>query len=173
MMWRVGRAGIFLSILVLVAFGNVQRADAEAIVKVTSDLKNGPTENVPLNTEVSWEYQGRVSTHATSEPITKVLYQDTFSDEIDVDGIISIDCGTVTFSPGKQPGTTDVRWVIGDMLPGQTCTLRLQISTDNGPPQEFDESGEHCVNSGARVRFQNALGEQEARHGPPLCVTTI
>lgn len=141
---------------------------------MTADLKGGPTESVPLSTEVVWEFQGRVSNSATSEPLTKVEWRDTFSNEIDVDAIVSFDCGTIpTTTPGKAPGTTEVRWIIGSMLPGQVCTLRLQISTDDGPPQQFTTSGEHCVNHGATVRFQNALGEQEARHGPSLCVTTV
>lgn len=168
-MWR---AAVVLSIVVLAAFGIAQPAQADALVKVTIDVQ-GPVENVPLSTEVTWQFQGRVSNHPTSEPLTKVDWREKFSNEIDVDGIISIDCGSVTTAPGPVPGSTEVRWAIGNMLPGQTCTLRLQISTGNGPPQQFTTSGEHCLNSGAHVRFLNALGEVEARVGPSFCVTTV
>ncbi len=168
------RSGI-LSTLVIVAFilaVHAQSAHAVAVVKVTAGVKYGIVENIPLNNEVVWVLEATVGNHTSSEPITKVEFRDVYIAEVTIDAVLLEECGPATILPGKTPGTTELRWAIGAMAPGQTCKLHFQVSTADGPPHEFTTAGEHCLNNGAMVRFLNALSEQEARTGPSICVTT-
>lgn len=167
-------AGVFLIIGLLMVFGFSAPAQAVAVVKVTAGLRDGPTELIPLGTSQIWQIEATVGNGATSESLDKVHWRDNTGEGIDFEGLVSVGCGVFTEGPDpKNPATRQLNWAIGAMGVNQTCVLRFLVRTKSGPPQEFTTSGEHCLIVGAIVRFLNSAGEQEARVGPPICVTTV
>lgn len=85
-------------------------------------------------------------------------------------------CGTVApLTPvgNNTNGATLLSWTIGTMGTGQTCELVLFVSTDINPAdkQEYTSPGQHCLNSGATIKFK-LNGVQYSHSTGAVCVTT-
>ncbi len=170
--WRTVR--IACGIVSLLVLGIISRAQADANLRVTTDIRDGTT-NVPLATETHWNLEYKIANGLSSEPITGVRMADVISGKFQIDAVLAITCGTLTTEPTDrpEPGSTKVVWHIGAMAVGVSCELRFDVSTNDGPPQQFTEAGEFCLNGGANVNFLNALGNSEARSGPRQCVEAV
>ncbi len=184
---------VLVGIVALVAF--IPQAGAgTGDVTITKKFHEGssppPVSDVPLFTDVHWRIEVVVR-NRTADTITDAVVTDRFSADIELGqhgpnegyplyegAVAAITCGDVNIEPVSQAqpeGATLVTWTIGTMAPKSSCRLSVRVSTDINPAgqQEYTSPGEHCLNSGATLKYNDALGAQQSRNSGPLCVTTV
>ena len=141
-----------------------------------------------LDLNEKWYFQMDITvTNPSSTNVTNVMVKDNFGGDLEVVSVhgVTVDSSNATALKGKQKEATyptsvgDVRilwtgktekahlfWdVDGTLIPGETHTLTVVVSTDmntghgNGRNvkfpdghQEYTSEGEHCLNSGATAK---------------------
>ena len=134
----------------------------------------GDEEWVPLFTEVKWTVTYYVPNDIRDTMYSAVL-KDRFGAELDQaePGQYTASHGTVTFeySKGKMKQLR-LTWDIGDLANGETATLSFDVVTKENPAgkQEYTSPGLHILNSGAVLKWRDALGHQDSMSTPSCYV---
>ncbi|MFH1616868.1 MAG: hypothetical protein ABIG61_17515 [Planctomycetota bacterium] len=139
---------------------------------------------VPVKTDVHWGISFLVENIAGDDILTMqgVVLEDRFGGDLEVDDVNSITAGT-TCDLSKKKGNTlkqFLTWNIGNLADSNSAELVLEVSTDINPGtghgkksghQEYTSPGEHCLNSGAVIKFIDpGTGYQLSAHTPELIV---
>jgi hypothetical protein len=94
--------------------------------------------------------------------MTEVVVTDRLSAEIEIDDVLLVSHGTFDWT---RKGNIKMTWDIGDLEPGETATLILEISTKiYKGKQQYTSPGHYELNSGATLKFLNPDGIQLSAH---------
>jgi hypothetical protein len=94
--------------------------------------------------------------------MTDVVVTDRLAAEIEIDEVLLVTHGTFDWT---TKGNIKMTWDVGDLEPGDTATLILEISTKvfKGK-QKYTSPGWYELNSGATLKFKNPDGIQLSAH---------
>jgi len=138
---------------------DVETLKSQGPTEVIQKFAEGPVA-VSLHTEESWDFTYMV-TNTYDYEIYNLTVKDHFGANLDV-AFLSSTRGTYTQytnKPGRQQRFT---WIIENLAPFETVTLKLEVSTGLNPAkkQQFTSAGLKILNSGATVKWVNASGHQ-------------
>jgi hypothetical protein len=98
--------------------------------------------------------------------MTDVVVTDRLAAELEIDEVELVTHGLFT---STKKGNIKMTWTIGDLEPGETATLMLQISTKmHKGKQKYTSPGHYELNSGATLKFKNPDGIQLSAHTGPI-----
>ncbi len=148
-----------------------------------TDIPGATATNVPIHTDIHWWLRIAVENIASDDVnvMGDVVVKDRLGGDLELDDVNSVSVGAVDDS--KTKGKTEkqfLTWAIGTLNDANDAELIIEISTDINPGQgkksspknEYTETGMHCLNSGAVVKFIDVEGTgfQLSAHTPEICV---
>jgi hypothetical protein len=132
----------------------------ESFTKTASLIWDGDA-YLELNEDVHWRFTISLSNPYIFE-MKNVIVKDRLAAELEIDEIIYVSHGTFGYI---IKGNTKMTWNIGDLAPGETANLLLEISTKcNKKWQEYTSPGRYELNSGATLKFKDSSGQQRSAY---------
>jgi hypothetical protein len=148
---------------------------------------------VPIHTDIHWWLLIHVENIAGDNVnvMGEVVVTDRLGGDLELDDVNSVSQGSVSpfgyTKKGKQKGGETekhhITWTIGNLNNSNDAQLILEISTDINPGQkgkgepknEYTETGTHCLNSGAVLKFIDVAGTgfKLSAHTPEICVEAV
>jgi len=124
---------------------------------------------IEVGEEVVWEFRITV-TNLFDWTMTDVVVTDRLGAELEIDEPPSpIFITSDTTAVWSRKGNVKLTWTIGDLEPGETATLILQVSTrEKNGQQAYTSCGDYEFNSGATLKFKNPEGIQLSAHTGPM-----
>jgi uncharacterized repeat protein (TIGR01451 family) len=156
--------------------------------KTVVDCTHDPWDSVPVGTDVHWFLLIEVENIGGDAigTMEDVVVRDRFGGDLELDDYQTGN-GTVTITETGCTKKVHLTWSeIADLEQGDAVQLSLEVSTDVNPGsnknkdgkgrrnghQEYTEAGEHCLNSGAVLKFVDGeTGLKLSAHTPPILVT--
>jgi hypothetical protein len=101
--------------------------------------------------------------------------RDNFGAELELDEEPYVSQGEVDVKLKGKSQKVTLFWDVGDLAPGETAYLTVQVSTDLNPAghQEYTSPGTYQLNSGAVLWFDDPTGLQYSAHTPIVEVTAV
>jgi len=135
---------------------------------------------VPVGECVTWTFYFVVK-NDFDYPMTDVEVTDRFGAQLDASDLYEVRFVYSTpgwsYVPSTNPAGTQDRftWSIDSLSPGDRGILILDVSTGCNPAekQEYTEPGDYVLNSGAVLKWRDALGVQHSESTDELDVTAF
>ena len=105
---------------------------------------------------------------------TSVTVEDRWGAELDVESATP-SLGTAELTTKGKSAKEFLTWDIGDLGPGMTANLVLEVRTDLNPGghQEYTSPGDYEYNSGAVLKFRNDAGKQRSHETGTVYLTVL